>query len=502
MVLPRFNGDDNLEIWIFRAELYFTYIGFDENDWLPLPSFYLDGEALAWFSSLFCNKLFLDWKHFKGKFVQRFRQQTNNDVVRRLANSLHVHFDCAKSVPIVSQLVVLPPSNFPASSALDFAYDIRGNSKVDQLFDKFLETYKNVEALAFTDSPHLGNAKLVFDEIYHTTVSSEINVLNIIDHEGEKFATTVAKVGEDNFSEDVSLQTKVPIAVLVDTKESNTEGEENPRDNVVLFVKCPKWDTSDSLVVRLIVSMFGLAYKARLPWPYIDFDPGPCIFAIDSTFGDRKSVANGVLIVLFKCLETGHDDFSCPSIDNEPLHTTSNVCELLDAAAKRRTSYTAQLCERACTGGVEIDIQSYGAFNTSYSTYKLPGEFMENSLMSLYNGVTNKLGSRFFRSLPHSTPILKSEDGDIGETIDKSMIISLEWKVEYYDDVGPGPLQSMNTRPVAKCCTIVKTVRVRKLVKLQSNSQIRSDEKISGSSLKSPVETGHGFTPLSKEVST
>ncbi|KAH0679823.1 hypothetical protein KY284_020908 [Solanum tuberosum] len=211
----------------FSGRVVFTYLGFDENDWLPLPSFYLDGEALAWFNSLFCNMLFLDWKHFKGKFAQRFRQQTNNDVVRRLANSLHVHFDCANSVPIVSQSVVLPPSHFPASSALDFAYDTGGNSKVDQVFDKLPATYKNVDALAFTDSPHLGNAKLeakVFDEISHTTVSSEINVLNTIDHEGENFATTVAKVVDHNFSEDVNLQTNVPTAVLVHTKKSIIEG--------------------------------------------------------------------------------------------------------------------------------------------------------------------------------------------------------------------------------------------------------------------------------------
>lgn len=50
------------------------------------------------------------------------------------------------------------------------------------------------------------------------------------------------------------------------------------------------------------------------------------------------------------------DDFSCPSINNEPLHTTSNACELLDAAAKRRTGYTTQLYERVCAGGVEIGI--------------------------------------------------------------------------------------------------------------------------------------------------
>lgn len=49
-------------------------------------------------------------------------------------------------------------------------------------------------------------------------MSSEFNDLNTIVHKGENFATTVAKVGDDSFSEDVSLQTKVPTVVLVDTK--------------------------------------------------------------------------------------------------------------------------------------------------------------------------------------------------------------------------------------------------------------------------------------------
>ncbi|WMV27207.1 hypothetical protein MTR67_020592 [Solanum verrucosum] len=44
-----------------------------------------------------------------------------------------------------------------------------------------------------------------------------------------------------------------------------------------------------------------------------------------------------------------------------------------------------------------------------------------------------------------------------------------------------------------------KTVRVRKLLKLQSTSPIRSDE-ISESSLKSPGRPDRGFTPLSKEA--
>ncbi|WMV33568.1 hypothetical protein MTR67_026953 [Solanum verrucosum] len=41
---------------------------------------------------------------------------------------------------------------------------------------------------------------------------------------------------------------------------------------------------------------------------------------------------------------------------------------------------------------------------------------------------------------------------------------------------GPGPLQSMNTRPVVKVLYNWKDVCVRRLVKLQSTSPIRSNE--------------------------
>ncbi|KAK6775165.1 hypothetical protein RDI58_026166 [Solanum bulbocastanum] len=65
-------------------------------------------------------------------------------------------------------------------------------------------------------------------------------IFNTIVHEGE----TLPLQCDDSFCEDVSLNTKVPTAMLHDTKESNTEEEYNPRDNVALFDKCPKRDTS------------------------------------------------------------------------------------------------------------------------------------------------------------------------------------------------------------------------------------------------------------------
>jgi len=77
VVLDRFSGNTDPEDWIYRAERYFTFLGFCEEQWLPLPSFYLDGEALEWFRWMFRNKQFFDWNHFKKKLALRFWKQTD-----------------------------------------------------------------------------------------------------------------------------------------------------------------------------------------------------------------------------------------------------------------------------------------------------------------------------------------------------------------------------------------------------------------------------------------
>ncbi|KAG5627904.1 hypothetical protein H5410_013122 [Solanum commersonii] len=66
VILDQLCGTGSPEGWLYRAEQCFTFLGFDEEYWLPLHSFYLDGEALTWFNWLFRNKLLFNWKHFKG----------------------------------------------------------------------------------------------------------------------------------------------------------------------------------------------------------------------------------------------------------------------------------------------------------------------------------------------------------------------------------------------------------------------------------------------------
>nr|XP_018623651.1 uncharacterized protein LOC108943743 isoform X1 [Nicotiana tomentosiformis]XP_033509937.1 uncharacterized protein LOC108943743 isoform X2 [Nicotiana tomentosiformis] len=139
MFLPRFCGDGNPDSWIFRAELYFTYLGFSEKDWLPLPYFYLDGEALAWFTWLHRNKQFFDWMHFKEKLCIRFRQRTFTDSVSREDTS-RSHVDYVSYVALVPQATSVSPvatlSHVPNSSDLEAAFN-GGNSEAANVFDKF-----------------------------------------------------------------------------------------------------------------------------------------------------------------------------------------------------------------------------------------------------------------------------------------------------------------------------------------------------------------------------
>uniref|UniRef100_M1CQU0 Uncharacterized protein n=2 Tax=Solanum tuberosum TaxID=4113 RepID=M1CQU0_SOLTU len=245
MFLPRFSGNDNdnSKNWIFRAELYFTYLGFDEMDWLPLPSFYFDGEDLCWFDWLFRNKLFFDWNHFKDAFTQRFQQQTNIKVLGRLANSSQVHYDSVNSVQIISQSVVVSPfpvsSHFSKSSAIASTYNT-GNSQADHVFDKLPVKYHTADAWDFTnggitslaaldntltaqngrsksttalvEEPSVVSIDLVFAEISCKTASRNFHDPNASVHDEHQSARVVSKVsdtsicGNDNLPPEVTIQ--------------------------------------------------------------------------------------------------------------------------------------------------------------------------------------------------------------------------------------------------------------------------------------------------------
>nr|XP_016487208.1 PREDICTED: uncharacterized protein LOC107807363 [Nicotiana tabacum] len=90
VILDKFSND-NPEGWFYREERYFKFLGFYDEDWLPLPYFYLEGDALAWFDWLFRNKQFHDWNHFKEKLFLQFRKLPVVDWKRRLDDSSLVY---------------------------------------------------------------------------------------------------------------------------------------------------------------------------------------------------------------------------------------------------------------------------------------------------------------------------------------------------------------------------------------------------------------------------
>ncbi|OIS98723.1 triacylglycerol lipase sdp1 [Nicotiana attenuata] len=102
--------------WLFRAELYFTYLGFSKKDWLPLPSFYLDGDALAWFDFLFRTKQFNDWNHFKEKFLLHFQQLSFADLPRN-SNFYEIESTSGPANKTEQAIAVMSTGVFPNTRA-------------------------------------------------------------------------------------------------------------------------------------------------------------------------------------------------------------------------------------------------------------------------------------------------------------------------------------------------------------------------------------------------
>nr|XP_033513891.1 uncharacterized protein LOC117278531 isoform X2 [Nicotiana tomentosiformis] len=138
VILDKFNNG-NPEGWVYQAERYFKFLGFFEEDWLPLPYFYLEGDALAWFDWLFRNKQFYDWNHFKEKIFLRFRKRPAIDSKRRLADSsLAYHCYISHSTLDSSEARVYLLADLRHNSnfyELESAFKV-GNSEAKHVFDE------------------------------------------------------------------------------------------------------------------------------------------------------------------------------------------------------------------------------------------------------------------------------------------------------------------------------------------------------------------------------
>ncbi|OIS97543.1 hypothetical protein A4A49_01760 [Nicotiana attenuata] len=445
MVLERFSGNDNPERWLFRVEQYFTYLGFAEKDWLPLPCFYLDGEALNWFNWLFRNNQFFDWKYFKAKFAQHFRQLPTTHPVGSLAYSSQVRFNYINYIPIVSQSVLVYP--FPAPSQFSSAFesaDETGNSKADHVFDELPKKYESVDSfLLITVSntivqpiedmevPQVRYAKSVeiADMVHEPSTIIEEQVFN------KNSRTTLAKLSNDSFCEDVSLQTTVPTEVLDDTRGSNIKEEENSRHNVALFKNSPQKDLSGFLIPfasRARIVEIAYPFDGAL-WPrtiscllnslegireYIIFDPGPYLeyvtpYAVGSTFEDGKYVEEGAVKIRIELpaqklpIGQGHDDLGESTENSLMWHfggVTAHIVEQLNAP----------VLQSAICAYMNCNILAF-----SLESITLLDQISRSRKISV-------------TALPHSTPIVKSEEEDSCIFIGKNVIICLHGILEYY----------------------------------------------------------------------
>nr|XP_009775377.1 PREDICTED: uncharacterized protein LOC104225304 [Nicotiana sylvestris] len=133
VILDKFSNG-NPETWVYRVERYFKFLGFSEEDWLPLPYFYLEGEALAWFDWLHRNKQFYDWNHFKEKLFLCFRKWTFADSNRSVADSSLAYHHYVSYATLCSSKAQVSPfrSNF---YGLESTLKV-GNSEAQHVFDE------------------------------------------------------------------------------------------------------------------------------------------------------------------------------------------------------------------------------------------------------------------------------------------------------------------------------------------------------------------------------
>ncbi|WVZ17266.1 hypothetical protein V8G54_010248 [Vigna mungo] len=69
--LPTFNGSDALG-WIFKVNQFFDYHQTPIDQRIKITSFYLEGQALAWFQWMFKNELLSSWESFLRALELRF----------------------------------------------------------------------------------------------------------------------------------------------------------------------------------------------------------------------------------------------------------------------------------------------------------------------------------------------------------------------------------------------------------------------------------------------
>lgn len=229
-----------------------------------------------------------------------------------MADSSEVCFTYGDSFPIISQSALVSrffaPNRFSKSSSFESIYDTR-SSKADHVFDKLPVKCKTIDSLVSVtgstteielpedmEMPQIGNANSVesnlelvpcsiaedqvFDEISHTTVSSNIHDLNAIFHEGAHFVTTVAKMS-DIERLDVGMKSVLHIAQPEEVQLFEAHSPTNLSGSISTFETGQSMDGTSSII----------ASRPGSPDPHTLYDNVADVKAILKIFVDMKPMA-------------------------------------------------------------------------------------------------------------------------------------------------------------------------------------------------------------------
>ena len=69
---PRYNGVDDLTIWLCQAKQYFEFQGMVEREKVRVASYHMEGDAHVWIQRKKTLRAYMDWEEFKSKLMLHF----------------------------------------------------------------------------------------------------------------------------------------------------------------------------------------------------------------------------------------------------------------------------------------------------------------------------------------------------------------------------------------------------------------------------------------------
>ena len=162
--VPRFDGTDPMG-WLFKINQFFDFHQTPLEHRITIASFYLDGEALAWFQWMHANQQLSSWPQFIMVVQARFAPSTYEDpggALFKLRQTGSVRSYQAEFDTLANRVHGLPPHFFLSCFISGLKPEIR----------------REVQALLPTSLPQaIGLAQLQEDKLRDATMAQRRSVL-------------------------------------------------------------------------------------------------------------------------------------------------------------------------------------------------------------------------------------------------------------------------------------------------------------------------------------